>query len=157
MKNKLIIFSLMLVGAIASRAQNAISIYQNDGDIATFAFSEKPVVSYSNNELVLSTKKTTVKYPIYQLKKIAFDIDKDAPSNVKDVEQPDIQFQFQRGSLAISGGEPGSLVFLYDVKGVQVGEYRLNDKGCVVIPTQHLAKDIYIVKTKNFTFKFLKS
>ena len=67
------------------------------------------------------------------------------------------QFSFQRETLTISGGEAGAPVYLYDVSGRKVGEYRLDPDGRTTIPVQNLGKSLYIVKTKTVSFKFRKS
>ena len=153
---KLLLTTLLLVaGAFAVWAQNAIAIYQKDGNVAKFAFTEKPVVTYSGSDLVLTTSKTSVQYPIYLLQKIGFDVD-DLISSVDEVTVPQTQFSFRDGTLTISGGEASSIVSLYTIKGTMVGQYRLDANGSATIPLQHLGKSLYIVKTNQFSFKFHK-
>jgi hypothetical protein len=158
MKRQLLTGLLLLFTAVASWAQNAVAVYQNDGTVATFAFTEKPVVTYSGNDLVLTTTKTSVQFPIYKLKKIDFDISLDDATGVKDVEkEADVQFSFAGGKLIVRGGEAGSQVTIYNIKGVQVGQYQLDSNGNATISTDNLGKDFYVVKSKSFTFKFRKS
>jgi hypothetical protein len=68
----------------------------------------------------------------------------------------DTQFSFQGGVLVVSGGEPNSFVSVFNLKGVMIGQYRLDDVGCASIPMQDLKKDVYIVKTTRFSFKIKK-
>ena len=46
---------------------------KKDGGIETFDFADKPVVTYSGNDLVITTAKTRVQFPIYLLKDLTFD------------------------------------------------------------------------------------
>jgi hypothetical protein len=94
-----------------------------------------------------------VQYPIYLLQKIDFDTV--VTTGVKEVKI-DTQFGFQGGVLYISGGEPNSAVYIYNLKGVMEGQYRLDDTGSATIPMYHLKKDIYVVKTTRFSFKISK-
>ncbi len=159
MKTRLITLSLLLTFSITAMwAQNAVAIHQVDGQVATFAFTEKPVVTYSGNNLVLTTTNTSVQYPIYMLKKIDFDVSFDDLTGIESVEKKaDAQFRFQDGMISVVGGESGSQVFLYSMSGTKVGQYRLDGSGHIDIPVQHLSKGIYIIRTKHFTFKFRKS
>lgn len=159
MKTRLITLSLLLTFSITAMwAQNAVAIHQVDGQVATFAFTEKPVVTYSGNDLVLTTTNTSVQYPIYMLKKIDFDVSFDDLTGIESVEKKaDAQFRFQDGMISVVGGESGSQVFLYSMSGTKVGQYRLDGSGHIDIPVQHLSKGIYIIQTKHFTFKFRKS
>lgn len=149
--------TILLFAAVALWAQKAVVVYQNDGKVATFAFTEKPVVTYSGNDLVLTTTKTSVTYPIYMLRKIDFAVSIDDLTGIDDAKvQADVQFSFRGGTLTVRGGEAGSQVTIYNIKGVQVGQYRLDGDGNATIPTESLGKDFYIVKSKSFTFKFRK-
>lgn len=144
---------LLLAISMLAHAQNTIAIYQKDGKVAKFAFTEKPVITYADNNLVLTTSQTSVQYPIYLLQKIDFDTV--VTTGVKEVKI-DTQFGFQGGVLYISGGEPNSAVYIYNLKGVMEGQYRLDDTGSATIPMYHLKKDIYVVKTTRFSFKISK-
>lgn len=146
--------TLLLACSLMAGAQNAISIHQKDGKVANFAFSEKPVVTYADNQLVITTTKTSVQYPLYLLQKIDFELtDATAIEQVK----PDAKFRFTDGTLYITGGDPGSQVVIYDLRGMTEGQYRIDDAGNAVISLQSLSKGLYIVKTNHFTFKFTKS
>lgn len=147
---------LLAVGVLTTWAQNnAIAVYQKDGQVAKFAFTEKPVVTYSGSDLVMTTSKTSVQYPIFLLQKIGFDVD-DIIDDVEEVKLTSTQFGFRDGTLTVSGGEAGSIVSLYTIKGIMVGQYRLDGNGCASIPLHSFGKDLYIVKTKQFSFKFRK-
>ena len=142
--------------ALGMMAQNAVEIYQIDGKVTTFAFSEKPVVTYSGSDLVMTTTKTTVQYPIYLLKKISFDVELDDADVVKDVKA-DEQFSFRGGTITVMGGEPNSQVYIFNIQGMKAGQYKLDDQGNASIPVSGLASGIYVLKTKRFSFKFRKS
>ena len=154
------LFTLLLLWLTAAGAwaQNTIVVCQNDGTMARFAFTENPVVTYSAGELVMTTNKTSVQYPINRLMKIYFDVGENS-DGIKDVEasQPeDVQFAFRDGALVVSGGEAGAIVNLYRLDGVSAGQFRLDGNGSVTIPTGSLSKGLYIVKTKQVSFKFRK-
>ena len=101
-RRKFLLTLLLAVATLVANAQNAIAIYQKDGQVAKFAFTEKPVVTYSGSDLVLTTSKTIVQYPVYMLQKIAFDV-VDLIAN--DIEQlavkAEAQFSIQRETLTI--------------------------------------------------------
>ena len=153
------LFTLLLLWLTASGAwaQNAIVVCQKDGTVARFAFTEKPVVTYSAGELMMTTNKTSVQYPMNRLLKIYFDV-AEVPDGIDvEVTQPeDVQFTFRDGVLVVSGGEAGAIVNLYRLDGVSAGQFRLDGNGSVTIPTGSLSKGLYIVKTKQVSFKFRK-
>ena len=69
---KLLTTLFLVAVATVAWAQNAVAVWQQDGKVAKFGFSEKPVVTYADNNLVITTTQTTVEYPIYLLRKIRF-------------------------------------------------------------------------------------
>lgn len=158
MKVRLILLSLLLTLVTSGvNAQNAVVVYQKDGTAATFAFWEKPVVTYAEDNLVLTTSKTTVEYPIYLLAKIAFS-EVEAPVGVEDIQanQP-VRFLFNGETLTVQGGKPGEQVWLYNLKGMKIGQFRLDSEGKASVPLKNLGKDLYITKVGGVSFKFRKS
>lgn len=158
-KRMLTIMAILILSGIGltAYAQNAVAIHQKDGKVAMFAFTEKPVVTYSGSNLVLTTTKTTVQYPVYMLKKLVFDVEwTESVSHVENIQMPEEQFYFHNGTLTISGGQPDAPVMLYSIKGTKVGQWRLDSNGRAEISLEMLGRDIYIVKTNRFSFKFQK-
>lgn len=155
---RLFILLLLWLPAAGAWAQNAIAVWQSDGTVAKFAFTEKPVVTYSANELVMTTTKTSVRYPINRLQKVVFDVDENVNSveDVKSLPSGDVKFSFRDGSLVVSGGNAGAIVNLYQFNGVFAGQFRLDGDGSVAIPTSNLSRGVYIVNTQKMSFKFYK-
>lgn len=149
------IIPLLLAFCTLAYGQNTIVIQQKDGKVARFSFTEKPVVTYSGNNVLVNTTKNSVQYPIYLLQKISFDIDWNT-TDIEEVEVAEPSFHFRDDALSISGEDPRSLVFLYNIKGMLAGRYQTDDRGCVTIPIRQLRPDLYIVKTNRFSFKFRK-
>ncbi len=115
-------------------------------------------MTYSANELVMTTTKTSVRYPINRLQKVVFDVDENVTSveDVKSSPSGDVKFSFRDGSLVVSGGNAGAIVNLYQSNGVFVGQFRLDGDGSVTIPTSNLSSGVYIVNTQKMSFKFYK-
>ena len=146
---------LLTAMALSAWAQNAITIHQKDSQVATFLFTEKPVVTYSGSELVLTTAKTTVHYPIYLLQKMDFGDSFETATDVRDVKSA-VGFTFSNGTLTINDAKAGTTISLYRLNGIKAGEYRIGNDGCAVISTSHLTNGLYVVKANCFTFKFHK-
>ena len=155
MKKISLVFSLLLAAVLHVSAveQNVVAVYQLDGQKALFAFADQPEVTYTTTDLVLTTTKTTVQYPISQLKKIQFEM-AEMPEGIDEV-LIDQRISFRDGSIVIEGGEPNSLVNIYTVLGALTAQYRLDGNGDAVIPTQGLSGNAYIFANGSITFKFI--
>ena len=138
---------------VAAVEQNVVAIYQLDGQKALFAFADQPEVTYSATDLILTSTKTSVHYPISQLKKVQFE-KADMPEGIDEVVE-DKRFSFRDGSIVIEGGEPNSLVNIYTVFGTLTAQYRLDGSGNAIISTQGLSGNVYIFSNGSLTFKFI--
>ena len=156
MKNHLLVsfFLLAAVLHVSAVEQNVVAVYQLDGQKALFAFADQPEVTYTATDLVLTTTRTSVQYPIAQLKKLQFET-ADIEEGIEEVLIEDKRFSFRDGSIVIEGGEPNSLVNIYSVSGALTAQYRLDGNGDAVIPTQGLSGTAYIFANGSITFKFI--
>jgi len=153
---KIVFLSFLLLAAVlhvSAVEQNVVAVYQLDGQKALFAFADQPEVTYTTTDLVLTTTKTSVQYPISQLKKLQFEM-AEMPEGIDEV-LADQRFSFRDGSIVIEGGEPNSLVNIYTVSGALTAQYRLDGNGDAVIPMQGLSGTTYIFANGSITFKFI--
>ena len=153
---KIVFLSFLLLAAVlhvSAVEQNVVAVYQTDGQKALFAFADQPEVTYTATDLVLTTTKTSVQYPISQLKKLQFET-ADMPEGIDEV-LADQRFSFRDGSIVIEGGEPNSLVNIYTVLGTLTAQYRLDGSGNAIISTQGLSGAVYILSNGSITFKFM--
>lgn len=91
---KLFLLMAMMVFSLGASAQNTLNVWQKSGEIVSYAFSEKPVITYSSTDLVLTTNTVVVNYPLTNLRKLTFgdndavklgDINSDGVINVGDL------------------------------------------------------------------------
>lgn len=153
-KLKHILLLLLVTASTMTSAQNAVVVYQKDGTILRYAFNDKPTITYSGNDLLLTTTKTTVMYPISTLQKICFEEDETA---VGTIGSSVVMFQLSSESISISGEKAGSIVYLYDISGVKQGQWTVEKDGTANIPTNGLSSGTYLVKTLTVSFKVCKS
>ena len=156
MRKIVFLFTLLLAAVlhVSAEEQNVVAVYQTDGQKALFAFADQPEVTYTATDLVLTTTKTSVQYPISQLKKLQFEM-AEMPEGLDEV-LADQRFSFRDGSIVIEGGEPNSLVNIYTVSGALTAQYRLDSNGDAVIPMQGLSGQPYIFANGSITFKFMQ-
>src|SRR3712207_4091141 len=109
-------FCLLLgmgVNVNAQTAATCLVVWQNDGGTTKFAFSEAPVVKYEGETLVLTTTKTSVEYPLSQLKKFTFEVD---PTKVEELE---VTSDLKNDGMVSVYNMSGQLVKTYKSEGSQ--------------------------------------
>ena len=146
---------LAIVATMAhATVQNVVAIYPLQGEVALFAFADQPELTYTATDLVLATTKTSVQYPISNLRKVAFE-QADMPEGIDEVEVTK-QFAFRDGQIIIEGGTPNALVNVYTIQGALVSQYRLDGDGNGTISTNGYSGAAYILTTGSITFKFMQ-
>lgn len=139
----------------ASLRQNCFSIHQKDGMVVNYSFAEKPVVTYSGSDLVLTTSSVTVQYPLHSLRKMTIKGIGDATA-INDVTLPDTEFSFSDEDANVRGEKPGTPFYVFDIKGMKSAEGTIDAEGKANIRLSSLSSGIYIVKTQSTSFKIKK-
>ena len=150
---------LSLLGAVFLTApvfgQNFLTIQQKDGQEFSFGFEDKPIITYTDNDLVLKTSKTELQYPLASLAKFTFT---DTATEV-DAVQDDIKnptFTIDGYEINITGTKAGINVSVISTDGKAIGTYKTDQDGSVSFSIADLSLGIYIIKSENLTFKVLK-
>lgn len=133
--------------------QNAYVLYHKDGSVTGFSFSEKPVISYSGNELVVTTGSLTVQYPLDLLRKITVEGELVTADGLDEVTLPDTEFSFSDEGAKVRGEKPGTPFYVFDLKGSKVYQGVIDAEGKTSIPLHTLPQGIYVVKTQSTSFK----
>ena len=152
-------FFLSLLGAVFLTApvfgQNYLTIQQKDGQEFSFGFEDKPVITYTDTELVLKTAKTDVEYPLAALSKFIFT---DLPTQViavpDDIQNPD--YAMNDYEINITGAKVGINVSVISTDGKAIGTYKTGKDGSVTFSIADLPQGLYIINSENLTFKVLK-
>lgn len=134
-KNLLALASLFL-GAASAFAQNTLNVHQKSGGVVSYSFSEKPVVTYTEDGVHLVTNSMEVDYPLSNLEKFTFE-DSTSPS----------------GIIRTEGGS--SDVQIYSVGGTFVKTIKANE-GTTTFSTEDLPAGIYVIKNGKSTYKIIK-
>lgn len=70
---KRLALSLLTLFAVAiSWADSALFVHQKSGGVVEFAFSERPVVTYNEGNLIISVANASVTYPLEDMQKFTF-------------------------------------------------------------------------------------
>ena len=152
---RLIFLSGILLLSLPLLAQNTLTIHQKDGQQFSFGFSEKPVITYTENEMVLTTTRTTVKYPLSSIAKLTFpDTGTGVEETAADTDEAKISLDSY--TVRISGAKSGQTVFVTDASGKTLSTYETDQDGSVTFSIADLPQGIYIIKSESLTCKILK-
>ena len=159
MKLKLLFLLVLLLTFNELRAQNAVVVYQTNGQVANYFFIEKPKVTYSGDCLIMSTTDNIVQYSLRSLRKIEFaDVDDSA---IIDGVRPStankgLMFSFRQSTINVANAEAGACVLLYDSEGKCLMEQSIDKQGRCVLSTESLPKGVYVIQIGQTSYKIVK-
>ena len=141
---------LSLLGAVLLAepvfSQNTLTIHQKDGKQFCFGFVDKPVITYTETDLVLKTTNTEVQYPLSSLAKFTFTDIEDAVISTKD-DGKSAQLQLDNYVVSITGAKAGINVTVISSDGKTVGNYKTEADGKATFSIADLSQGIYIIKS----------
>lgn len=143
-----VLFALPVIG------QNTLTIHQKDGQLFSFGFEDKPVITYTDNDLVLKTTKTEVQYPLSSLAKFTFTDLEDAVISIKDDKAA--QMELDNYVVSITGAKSGVTVSVVGSDGKTLNSYKTDTDGSVTFRIAELPEGVYIINSENLTYKILK-
>ena len=150
---------LSLLGAVFLTApvfgQNYLTIQQKDGHEFSFGFEDKPVITYTENDLVLKTTKTEFQYPLASLAKFTF-TELATQVNAVPVDFQNPTFAIDDYEINITGANAGINVSVIYPDGKIVGTYKTEQDGSVTFSIADLPAGLYIINSEKLTFKVLK-
>lgn len=135
---------------------NSLLLYQLDGSVVAYAFEDEPVITYSNDYLVITTANISVEYHLATLRKIAFADEWKTATAINEVILPDTEFSFSEEGAKVRAEKPGTPFYVFDMKGMKCAEGTIDAEGKANIRLSRLPSGIYIVKTQSTSFKIKK-
>ena len=136
-------------------SQNTLTIHQKDGQQFSFGFDDKPVITYTDTDLVLKTTKTEVQYPLASVAKFTFTDVEDAVIPIKQ-DGNAAQLELDGYVVSITGAKADINVLVIGPDGKTLGTYKTDSDGSVTFSVADLPQGLYIINSENLTCKILK-
>ena len=141
--------------AVPVFSQNTLTIHQKDGQQFSFGFDDKPVITYTDTDLVLKTTKTEVMYPLASLSKFTLTDVEDAVISIKQ-DGNTAKLELDSYMVSITGAKAGIAVTLIGPDGKTVGTYKTDSEGSVSFSIADLPQGLYIINSENLICKIQK-
>ena len=144
MKTKFLLLFLWLLLPQGLLAQvNAVVVNMTDGTKTVFRLADEPVITYSENNLVLKTATKEASVPITSITSVTLEEDY-TPTKIESVRTDRVLFQ-QLSS--------GTEVRVYTVDGKSVCTLNADSDGGAALDFSRLPKGLLIIKTPETTIK----
>lgn len=149
------VFLFLSVITLHISAQNTLTIHQSDGSQICFGFSEKPVIKYTETDMILTTTCVVVEYPLSSISKFTFtEKETSVSSIINDTAIPAVILN--DNIVCISGAKSSQLVSLIGIDGRVISTHKTDVNGLLYFSIEPLSKGIYIVKIESLICKITK-
>lgn len=146
----LLTFILPLKGG-ASEAWS-LQIWQKDGNVQSISFTDEPVTTFSDGNLVVTTITTTITMPLEQVSKYTFITDTDG---IADIKTENVTISQDGESITFDNLKPGTEITIHNASGMLIQQQKV-EQGTTTVSVAHLQTGVYIVKANGITYKIMK-
>lgn len=156
MKGKVLLFflSLFLASSAMAEEKTTLVVCAKDGSKVAYALSEKPVVTFTETDLVVKTQSIEVNYPFDKMARLIYEYE--GLDDKVDL-LTDSQAMINKGDyLLFPELKSGDSVIIYSSNGVLVADKKIGADGEYVFPLNEVPIGIYFVNVNDVTYKILK-
>ena len=149
MKSKILVFlfCMLLIPLIMQAKAKAMVVYMKDGSLTVFEFADNPVITYSNNLLIVKSDSKLVEIKVENITKVKME---DRPISISTViKQPIVN-----GDRILFGQLPaGTMVKVFTADGKAVYSLKSDVESASSLYLSNLPHGLLIISTPTLSFK----
>ena len=154
MKKFLLSLTLMLA-SMAAWAEAGFYVVTTSEEQVGYVFTEEPVWTVEGDNLVITSLKATVEYPMSDIARIYFDEVSEVPSGITEVQNTEL-IRFVGDGVELTGFAANTIVTVCNLQGQLLGAYRTNESGSLSISLADREQGIYLIHANKSTIKIKK-
>lgn len=156
MKRNLLSFLLLLGNliALADEPKSRLVVWAKDGTKVAYALAEKPKVTFTETDLVITANGVEVNYSLENMARLTYESnDASAIINLQTDESP---FKLTGESLLFPDLKANSAVAVYSLNGTLVFKKTIRQNGEYAFSLSNLNAGIYMVNVNGLSYKIVK-
>ena len=156
MKSKLLL-SLLFGFSIFAKAENNptyLVVWAKDGTKVAYALAEKPKVTFTETDLVITAKGVEVNYSLEYMARFTYEANDG--STIINLQTDESPFKFTGESLLFPALKASSTVSVYSLNGALVFKKTIRQNGEYAFPLSNLATGVYMINVNGLTYKIVK-
>ena len=159
MRKQFISFALLLFSLTAGAASdgiNAMLLQGPSGSNFTILLDDQPVVTFSDDYLVVTTHMSAVSIPSSLVTKWTY-VKDDEATNINNANNFGTVLSFDGKHIGVTHLSPSSAVQVYTADGALVASGTTDSRGNVSLSVPERQGAVYVVKTSTVPFKVSKT
>lgn len=156
MKSKLLL-SLLLGFSIFAKAENNptnLVVWAKDGTKVAYALAEKPKVTFTETDLVITSNDVEVNYNLENMARFTYE---DSTSTaITNLRTDESSFKLNGESLLFPALKANSTVSVYSLNGALVFKKTIRQNGEYAFPLSNLNTGVYMINVNGLSYKIVK-
>lgn len=156
MKSKLML-SLLLGFSMFTKAGNNLTnlvVCAKDGTKVAYALAEKPKMTFTETDLVITANGVEVNYNLENMARFAYE--DNTSTAITNLQTDESSFQLNGESLLFPALKANSIVSFYSLNGTLIYKKTVLQNGEYAFPLSNLNAGVYIVNINGLTYKIVK-
>lgn len=129
-----------------------LQIWQNDGNVMNINLNDEPVTTYSEGNLLIRTKNSSITYPLEKVKKYTFV----SSSDIQEINGMGASFSQDGETLIFRNLKENTNIEIFTVSGQVIKKINNGKHSKATVSVSNLPIGVYVIKANDLTFKITK-
>lgn len=150
---KLLSLLILFAFTLSAMADDMIlQIWLSDGNVVNIDLNEQPVTRYVDGNLIITTTKTTISYPLEKVAKYTYV----SAEGIASINVMRSIISKDGESLTFSGLKQGTEIAVYSSSGQMMRKTKSGPHAKTIVSVSDLPTGVYLVKVDAITYKITK-
>lgn len=143
--------------SIFAKAENNptnLVVWAKDGTKVAYALAEKPKVTFTETDLVITAKGIEVNYSLENMARFTYESNDE--SAIFNLQTDESLFKLTGESLLFPALKANSTVAVYSLNGALVFKKTIRQNGEYAFPLSNLNAGVYMINVNGLTYKIVK-
>ena len=156
MKQKLllVLLSCFCLSAMADEPKTQLVVWAKDGTQVAYALAEKPKVTFTETDLVITANGVEVNYTLENMARFTYE--DNSATAITNLQTDESSFRLNGESLLFPALKANSTVSVYSLNGTLVFKKTVLQNGEYAFPLSNLNSGVYMVNVNGLTYKIVK-
>lgn len=145
--------SFVSFSAVVAKSTMHLAVCTKDGSKVLYALEEKPKITFTDTELVITTKGVEIVYALSDMNLLTYENGETTGiANLYD----DASFKLDGNAIVFSKLKAKDIVSLYSINGTLVFKKTVSQDGEYAVSLNNIETGVYVVNVNGLTYKFMK-
>lgn len=148
------LLSFLCLQTMAEKPKTQLVVWAKDGTRVAYALAEKPKVTFTVSDLVITTNGVEVNYSLDNM--VRFTYEANDISSITNLQTDESVFKLNGESLLFPTLKANSTIYVYSLNGSLVFKKTVLQDGEYAFPLSDLNAGVYMVNVNGLTYKIVK-